>query len=72
MNQLTPDRVRVAIIMMRRASCTGDEAKNVAASIDVFEGLHKQIVAANKSAQKVAQTLDTSTKDSEDEDGNDA
>ena len=69
---LTPDHVRVAIVMMRRASCTGNEAKNVAAAIDVFEGLYKQIVAANKSAHIVARTLDTSTKDSEEKDGNDA
>ena len=69
---ITPDRVRVAIVMMRRASCTGDESKNVAAAIDVFEALYEQLTAASKSAQTVAQTLDTSTKDSEDDDGNDA
>ena len=66
---ITPDRIRVAIVMMRRASCTGDEAKNVAAEIDAFEALYEQMVAARKSARKVAQTLD---EDSEEKDGNDA
>ena len=69
---ITPDRIRVAIVMMRRASCTGSEAKNVAAAIDAFEALYEQMIAAHKSAQKVAQTLDASTTDSEEKNGNDA
>ena len=66
---ITPDRIRVAIVMMRRASCTGDEAKNVAAAIDAFEALYEHMTAASKSAAKAAQALD---EDSEENDGNDA
>ena len=69
MNQLTPARVRVAIVMMRRASCTGSEAKNVAAAIDAFEALYEHMTAASKSPDKAAQALDD---DSEAKDGNDA
>ena len=66
---ITPDHVRVAIVMMRRASCTGDEAKNVAAAIDAFEELYEQMTVARKSAAIAAQALD---EDSEEKDGNDA
>ena len=66
---ITPDHVRGAIVLMRRASCTGDEAKNVAAAIDAFEALYEQMTTASKSAAKAAQVLDD---DSEEKDGNDA
>ena len=66
---ITPDHVRVALVMIRRASCTGDEAKNVAAAIDAFEALYEQMTVASKSAAKAAQALD---EDSEEKDGNDA
>ena len=55
---ITPDHTRVAIALMRRASCTGSEAKNVAAAIDAFEALYEQMTAASKSAAKAAQALD--------------
>ena len=71
---ITPARIRVAIVMMRRASCTGDEAKNVAAAIDAFEALYEQITAASKSADKAARLLedefDCKIPDEEEKDGN--
>lgn len=50
---ITPDNVKVAIVMMRRASCTGDEAKNVALAIDAFERLFVQMSQAQAEQPKV-------------------
>ncbi len=42
---LTPDNVKVAVVLMLRAPCTGEEAKNVALAIDAFTAMHNQMTA---------------------------
>lgn len=52
MNELNPGNVKVAIVMMRRASCTGDEALNVAQAIIAFEQLFESMAAAAQKQPK--------------------
>ena len=68
MTDLNPTNVKVAIVMMRRASCTGDEAANVAMAIAAFEQLFQSMAAA---AQAQALTDEDALLDKEDTDGDD-
>lgn len=64
MNELTPTNVKVAIVMMRRASCTGDEAGNVASAISAFEQLFQSMAAAAQ-AEAEGDTEDTNGDDTD-------
>ena len=44
----TQDTVRVAIVLMRRAPLTGEEAKNVSDAIESLEALYERMTTANK------------------------
>lgn len=44
--QLTPDILKCAVVMISRAQCTGEEAKNVAITIDTLLGYRTELMAA--------------------------
>lgn len=60
---LTPENVKVAIVMMLRAKCTGAESRNVARAIQAFEQLFENMAAAAQPAPE---------NDTEDTNGDDA
>ena len=41
---LTPDELKVAIVMIYRAPCKGDESRNVATLLDKLEGMYNAAV----------------------------
>lgn len=46
MSLLTPAIINCAVVMMKRATCKGEEAKNVAITIDLLEAEAKALEQA--------------------------
>lgn len=42
---LTADHIKVAIVMVSRASCSGEEATNVAATLQALHAEHERLTA---------------------------
>ncbi len=55
---LTPDHLKVAIVMINRAPCKGEEARDVAITLQALGDLYEQATAAMAASAENEETSD--------------